>query len=90
MQRREFIVLLGGVAAAVPLASAAQQAVKRVGLVGLTGSTSMSIPLYQAFQRRLAELGVGRRKEPRIRVPVGRWAGPATPTTDRRSSRSPA
>ena len=57
MQRREFIVLLGGVATALPLASAAQQAVKRVGLVGLTGAASMSLPVYQTFQRRLAELG---------------------------------
>src|SRR5215208_4923372 len=57
MQRRELMVLLGGVATALPLAPAAQQAVKRVGLVGLTGAASMSLPVYQAFQRRLAELG---------------------------------
>jgi putative ABC transport system substrate-binding protein len=57
MQRREFIVLFGGVATALPMASVAQQAVKRVGLVGLTGAASMSLPVYQTFQRRLAELG---------------------------------
>jgi putative ABC transport system substrate-binding protein len=57
MDRRHFLLSSLAGTLASPLAAAAQQAVKRVGLVGLTGPTSMSIPVYQAFQRRLAELG---------------------------------
>jgi len=58
MDRRRFLVTSLAGALAAPLGVEAQQSrTVRVGLVGLTGSTSMSLPVYQAFRRRLAELG---------------------------------
>jgi hypothetical protein len=54
--RRAFITLLGGAAAAWPLAARAQQQPKmlRVGFVGMQPRDS---PLYSAFLKRMAELG---------------------------------
>jgi ABC-type uncharacterized transport system substrate-binding protein len=60
MKRREFMTLLGGVAAAWPLAARAQQAgqVRRVGvLVGYSESDLMAQHRISAFQRGLQELG---------------------------------
>jgi putative tryptophan/tyrosine transport system substrate-binding protein len=56
MKRREFIALLGGAAAAWPLAARAQQppAILRVGLVGVQPRTTA---IYVAFLQRMAELG---------------------------------
>jgi putative tryptophan/tyrosine transport system substrate-binding protein len=56
MKRREFIKLIGGVAAAWPLAARGQQQPKmlRVGFVGMQPRAS---PLYANFLRRMAELG---------------------------------
>jgi len=55
MRRREFISLIGGAAAAWPLAARAQSAATlRVGMVG---AQPESAPTYQAFLQRLAELG---------------------------------
>ena len=54
-RRREFITLLGGAAAAWPLAARAQQtAMLRVGFVGFQ---PREFPLYTAFLKRMAELG---------------------------------
>src|SRR5258708_1867727 len=56
IRRREFILLIGGAAAAWPLAVGAQQQPKmlRVGFVGMQPRES---PLYANFLKRLAELG---------------------------------
>src|SRR6516164_6133010 len=56
MKRREFITLLGGAAAAWPVAARAQSQPKmlRVGFVGVQPRES---PLYAAFLERMTELG---------------------------------
>jgi putative ABC transport system substrate-binding protein len=54
MNKREFISLLGGAAAAWPLGARAQQPPLRVGFVGIQDRQS---PLYAAFLKRMAELG---------------------------------
>jgi putative tryptophan/tyrosine transport system substrate-binding protein len=58
LRRREFITLLGGGAAAWPLASRAQQAGRRptIGFLG-TGSSVAWTQWTAAFVRRLGELG---------------------------------
>jgi putative tryptophan/tyrosine transport system substrate-binding protein len=56
MQRREFIGLLGGAAAAWPLAARAQQPLPLIGYLGPTSPQTMASRL-QAFHRGLAETG---------------------------------
>src|SRR5713101_244974 len=58
MKRREFVTLLGGAAAAWPLAARAQQAGKlpTVGFLG-TGTPSAWSHWVAAFAQRLRELG---------------------------------
>src|SRR6516225_8871818 len=56
LQRREFITLLGGAAAAWPLAARAQQPTPIVGFVSL-GSPAASAPRVAAFQKGLSETG---------------------------------
>jgi putative ABC transport system substrate-binding protein len=58
MRRRDFITLLGGAAAALPLAAHAQQGAKR-RTIGFLGSNTLSIesPWAAAFVQRLREVG---------------------------------
>jgi putative ABC transport system substrate-binding protein len=60
MNRRDFITLLGGAAAAWPLAARAQQGerVRRIGLLfGLAETDEVSQSYVAAFRQRLQELG---------------------------------
>ena len=60
IRRREFIALVGGVAAAWPVAARAQQPSKarRIGVfTGLTESDASVQPMVAAFRGALAKLG---------------------------------
>ena len=59
MKRREFIALLGGVAATSPFAARAQQASRmaRVGIFTSAGSNPIAGPGYRAFLDELRKLG---------------------------------
>jgi putative ABC transport system substrate-binding protein len=71
MRRREFISLLGGAAAGLPLAAHAQQSkVARIGYLGLV-SASWHTPRVNAFRAGLRELGYVEGKDIAIEF---RWA----------------
>ena len=77
MNRREFIALLGGAAAAWPLAVRAQQAerVRRIGvLLPLVEDDPSARALVAAFVMALQEFGWTDGRNARIEI---RWAGPA-------------
>src|SRR5262245_36588631 len=56
LKRREFITLLGGAAAAWPLAASAQQKVPIIGFLGASTQANWT-QWTNAFVRRLRELG---------------------------------
>jgi len=56
LRRREFLTLLGGAAAAWPLAARAQQPEKMLR-VGALSAQPRTAPIWLAFERRMAELG---------------------------------
>src|SRR6516162_1445415 len=58
MRRREFITLLGGVAAILPLAARAQQPLRRIALLSVLAESDPEIPPYvMALRQGLRELG---------------------------------
>ena len=72
MRRRDFITLLGGAAAAWPLAARAQQPdrMRRIGVLMGTTPTKQYETYLAAFLRRLDELGWKKGRDARIEV---RW-----------------
>jgi len=74
MRRREFVTLLGGVAAAWPVAAGAQQPqrMRRIGVLGtLAGDDPEASVRHGAFMQGLQELGWGIGRNVRIDT---RWA----------------
>jgi putative ABC transport system substrate-binding protein len=57
LRRREFITLLGGAAAAWPLAARAQQTIPLVGFVWTGDTSSAPMPYVTAFRQGLKEVG---------------------------------
>ncbi len=57
LKRREFITLVGGAAAAWPLAARAQKSGKIARIGYLSTANPRSMPAFQAFEQRLRELG---------------------------------
>jgi putative ABC transport system substrate-binding protein len=73
MRRRDFIIAVGGSVAAWPLVARAQQAerVRRIAVLNGMASTGQNPAAYDAFLRRLGELGWTDGRNVRIEV---RWA----------------
>ena len=75
MIRREFITVLGGVAAAWPLTARAQQAgeTRRIAVLMGTGATELGQSYLATFVRRLGQLGWANGRN--IRIETRWWTG---------------
>src|SRR5262245_14473769 len=71
LRRRQFLMLLGGAAAAWPLAARAQERVRKVGLLMGTESDPDARARVKAFRQRLGELGWSEDRNARIDVVWG-------------------
>ena len=87
MRRREFITLLGGAAAAWPLAARAQQPAKlpTIGFLG-SGTPSAAEPMGRRFVQRLRELGWIEGRTSRSSIAGRRDAASASPRSRPSSS----
>ena len=70
IRRREFITLLGGAAAAWPMAARAQQKAAVIGIL-VSGAPETSAPLLEAFKQGLGENGLVEGKDYLLEL---RWA----------------